>query len=68
MQNYNKYRANYIWYEQCQGLLKLLLILDYKWYKITINFIIKLPISNSYKDIMIISNRLSKGMILVPCE
>jgi transposase InsO family protein len=68
VQNCDKCGANRVWRERRQGLLKPLPIPDRKWREIAIDFITKLPTSDGCEDIMVIGDRLGKGVILVPCE
>jgi transposase InsO family protein len=60
--------ANAVWRDRRQGLLKPLPIPDRKWREISIDFVVKLPTSQDCEDLMVITDRLSKGVILVPCE
>lgn len=48
--------------------MKPLPILDRIWREVSIDFIDKLPLSNSYSHLMVIVDRLSKGVILVPLK
>ena len=43
--------------------MKLLLILDHVWSEISIDFITDLPESKGYISIVVITDRLSKGVI-----
>jgi hypothetical protein len=43
--------------------LKPLLILDYIWLEISMDFIIDLLESEGYKNIIVITDRLSKGVV-----
>jgi transposase InsO family protein len=66
--NCDKCRANVVWRDRRQGLLKPLPIPERKWREISIDFIEKLPISTGCSDMMVIVDRLGKGVIIEPCE
>lgn len=66
--NCDKCGANTIWRERRQGLLKPLPVPERIWREISIDFIDKLPNSNNYCHLMVIVDRLSKGVILVPLK
>lgn len=68
VRNCDKCGANNVWRDRRQGLLKPLPIPDRKWRHIAIDFIEKLPASNGCEDIMVIVDRLGKGVIPIPCE
>jgi transposase InsO family protein len=68
VRNCDKCGANRVWRERRQGLLKPLPIPDRKWREIAIDFITKLPTSDGCEDIMVIGDRLGKGVIFIPCE
>ena len=44
--------------------MKLLLVLDRIWREILIDFVTDLPSCNSYINLLVITDRLSKGVIL----
>ena len=52
------------WREQKKGLLKPLPVLNRVWQDVSIDFIIDLPESNECTNILVIVDRLSKGVIL----
>ena len=64
--NCDKCRANVVWRDRRQGLLKPLPIPERKWREISIDFIEKLPISTGCSDMMVIVDRLGKGVIIEP--
>jgi hypothetical protein len=57
-----------VWRDRRQGFLKPLPVPFRIWSEISIDFIDKLPLSNSCTTLMVITDRLSKGVILEPCE
>ena len=65
--NCDKCGANTIWRDRRQGLLRPLPIPERKWREISIDFIEKLPISKGCMYAMVVVDRLTKGMVLVPC-
>jgi hypothetical protein len=52
------------WKEQKKGLLKPLPIPERPWQYITLDFITDLPSSNNCTVILVITDRLTKGVIL----
>lgn len=68
VRNCDKCSANNVWRDRRQGLLKPLPIPDRKWRYIAIDFIEALPASNGCENIMVIVDRLGKGVIPIPCE
>ncbi|THC87386.1 hypothetical protein EYZ11_013167 [Aspergillus tanneri] len=68
VENCDKCNANKIWRDRRHGVLKPLPIPDRKWREIAIDFIEKLPESNGCQNLMVIVDRLGKGVILIPCE
>ena len=52
------------WREQKKGLLKPLPVPDKMWQDISIDFITGLPESNGCMNVLVIVDRLSKGVIL----
>lgn len=68
VRNCDKCGAHSIWRDRRQGLLKPLPIPDRKWREIAIDFIEKLPISDGCENIMVIVDRLGKGVIPIPCK
>ena len=67
VRNCDKCGANTIWRDRRQGLLRPLPIPERKWREISIDFIEKLPISKGCMYAMVVVDRLTKGMVLVPC-
>lgn len=66
--NCDKCGANQIWRERRQGLLKPLPIPDRKWREISMDFIVGLPPSSGCENMMVIVDRLGKGVIIEPCK
>lgn len=62
--NCDKCGSNRIWRERRHGLLKPLPIPDRMWRQVSVDFIEKLPLSEGCTNIMVIVDRLSKGVIL----
>lgn len=56
--------ANKVWRERKHGLLKPLPIPERIWREISIDFIEKLPLSDGCTNIMVITDRLSKGVVI----
>src|SRR6266550_8968718 len=54
-------------YKTYNGLLKLLPVPDQRWKDVLINFIIDLPISKGYMNIIVVIDRLSKIRYLIAC-
>ena len=55
-----------VWREQKRGLLKPLPVPDRFWQEIAMDFIVDLPPSKGHTNILGITDRLSKSMILIP--
>jgi hypothetical protein len=55
--------ANKQWRKRRQSFLKPLPILDQLWSKILIDFIKKLLESEGYQNIIVVTNRLGKGIV-----
>lgn len=66
VRNCDRCGSNRIWRERRQGLLKPLPLPDRIWREISIDFITDLPESNGCTNIMVITDRLSKGTIFEP--
>jgi hypothetical protein len=66
--NCDRCGANNIWRDRRHGLLKPLPIPGRQWREIAIDFVTKLPTSGNCEDLMVIGDRLGKGVVLVPCE
>ena len=60
--------GNQVWHQRKQGLLKPLPIPDHIWRDISVDFITDLPESDNCKNIMVITDRLSRGVILTPLQ
>ena len=54
---------NKAWRDKRQGFLKPLPVPDRVWQEISIDFIVDLPVSQGYTNIVVITDRLGKGMI-----
>jgi transposase InsO family protein len=57
-----------VWKERRQGLLKPLPIPDRIWSEISMDFITGLPISSGCTNVLVITDRLSKGVVFIPME
>ena len=57
-----------VWRDRKQGFLKPLPIPERQWRDIAMDFIGPLPKSEGYDMILVITDRLSKGVILEPCN
>ena len=66
VRNCNACERNKFWHERKQELLRSLFIFDRIWQKLSMDFVIKLSESESCTNLMIITNRLNKGLILEP--
>jgi len=62
--NCDKCGANTVWRSRRHGLLKPLPIPERKWREISIDFIEKLPLSFGCRNLMVIVDRLSKGVTI----
>ena len=56
-----------VWRERKQGFLKPMPIPDRVWSEISMDFIVDLPLSDGCTNLMVITDRLSKGVILSAC-
>ena len=54
------------WRDRRQGFLKLLPIPSRMWRDISVDFVDKLPESNKYINLVVITDRFSKGVMLEP--
>lgn len=61
-------RSNNASKERRQGLLKPLPVPDRIWRHISVDFIVELPDSQGYTNIMVVTDRLSKGVLIEPCK
>ena len=52
------------WRERRRGFLKPLPIPDRLWREISVDFIVELPESQGYTNLMVITDRLGKGVLL----
>lgn len=59
-------RSASTWRERYQGLLKPLPVPERMWRDISVDFIVGLPESQGCRDVVVITDRLSKGVILEP--
>jgi hypothetical protein len=57
-----------IWRDRKQGLLQPLPVPERQWQDISMDFIGPLPESQGHQHILVIVDRLGKGVILVPCK
>ena len=64
IQNYNSYGRNKAWRARRQGFLKPLPVLDRIWSEISIDFITDLLESKGCQNIIVVTDRLSKGVII----
>jgi hypothetical protein len=54
------------WRDLKQGLLKPLLVLDCIWKELSIDFITRLPESKGCTILLVVTDRLSKDLVLIP--
>ena len=66
VENCDVYRRTKPWRELKQGLLKLLPLPERIWKEISIDFITDLPESDGNRHLMVVTDRLSKDVILIP--
>jgi len=66
--NCNKCHMNNSWKDRQQGFLKPLPVSKRIWWKISINFVVDLLLSESCMNLLIITDCLSKEVILEPCK
>ena len=57
-----------IWREQKRGLLKPLPIPERAWQELAMDFVVDLPPSGGYRNILGITDRLTKSMVLIPID
>jgi hypothetical protein len=60
---YDSYGQNKSWYIKRRGFLKPLLIPNYIWSEISIDFITDLPELEGCTNIVVVTDRLSKGVV-----
>ena len=68
VRNYDTCRKNTAWRDRRQGFLKPLPIPDRTWREISIDFVVELPLSRDCTNLMVITDRLGKGVILEPMK
>ena len=68
VRNCNTCGKSKIWREQKHGLLKSLLISERIWSELSIDFITRLAPSKDCTSIMVVTDRLSKSIIVVPMK
>src|SRR5271168_4400574 len=68
VRNCDTCRANTAWRDRRQGFLKPLPIPDRIWREISIDFVTELPLSKNRTNLMVITDRLGKGVILEPMK
>lgn len=56
------------WREQKKGMLRPLPVPDRPWKEVSMDFIVELPESNGCTNILVITDRLTKGVILEPMQ
>ena len=64
VRNCDIYGQSKMWREPKQGFLKPMPILDRVWSEISMDFIIDLPLNDGCTNLMVITDRLSKRVIL----
>jgi hypothetical protein len=57
-----------VWRDRKQGLLRPLPVPEQQWQEISVDFIGPLPLSQGFDTIAVFTDRLSKGVLLVPCH
>src|SRR5258706_2043432 len=57
-----------IWRDRKQGLLRPLPVPEQQWQEISVDFIGPLPMSKGFDTITVFTDRLSKGVLLAPCN
>ena len=68
VRNCNLCQSANSWKMHQQGLLKPLSVPEWPWREISMDFIVELLESNSCMNIMVITDRLTKGVIFEPCK
>lgn len=66
--NCDRCGSSRVWRDRRQGLLKPLPIPERKWREISMDFIQELPMSAGCTNLLVITDRLGKGVILEPCD
>ena len=57
-----------VWRDRKKGLLRPLPIPEQQWQELSIDYITDLPKSNGYTNILVVTDRLGKGVIFAPCK
>jgi len=57
-----------VWRDRKHGLLRPLPVPEQQWQEISVDFVGPLPMSNGFDTIAVFTDRLSKGVLLVPCH
>ena len=60
--------SNKIWKEKKHGLLKPLPVPEQKWRDLSMDFIEKLPTAGGFQHTLVITDRLTRGVILEPMD
>ena len=68
VRNCDTCRSTTVWRDRRQGLLRPLPVPDRQWREIAIDFVGPLPESRGCTMVMVVTDRLSKGVILIACE
>jgi len=68
VRNCDNCQGKQVWRDRRRGFLKPLPVPLRIWSEISMDFIDKLPLSNGCTTLLVITDRLSKGVILEPCE
>ena len=68
VRNCNTWGKSKIWREQNHGLLKPLPIPEHIWSELSIDFIIELAPSKDCRSILVVTDQLSKSIIVVPMK
>jgi hypothetical protein len=57
-----------VWRDRKHGLLRPLPVPEQQWQEISVDFVGPLPVSSAFDTITVFTDRLGKGVILVPCN
>jgi hypothetical protein len=68
VRNCDSCRKKQAWRDRRHGFLKPLPIPERIWSEISMDFIVELPLSQGCTSLLVITDRLSKGVILEPCS
>jgi hypothetical protein len=66
IRNCDSCRKSLPWRDGKQGFLKPLPVPDRTWQDLSVDFIVGLPPSSGYTNLMVVKDRLGKGSILIP--